>query len=436
VGVEKSVFQKDHFKMQNQSKINEKRMKVAVIGSGISGISCAWALKKTHDVTLFDSSRLGGHTNTVDIKAVDGSGSTIGVDTGFIVCNPVTYPNFLRFLDELGVELGDSSMSFAVSRNRGDFEWAGKGLDSLFCQRVNLCNLNVYRMVYDIVRFNRHATRIAEEADRIYYNQDGTMKENVDHKLIQEHPLSLLTLGQFFEKEGYSSFFYENYVLPMTSAIWSSPADLAFEKFPVLTLIRFMRNHCLLQLGKRPVWRTVVGGSRNYIAPALDGIENIYTNTRIVKVKRPVDVTLPVEIWDQNGQIYEFDHLIIAAHSDEALRILGTDATEKEREILGKIKYSRNIAYLHRDEDLMPVNKKAWSSWNYLTTAKTEKKSENMCLTYWMNRLQSIIDHQVYGQVFVTLNPLWKPKPKLTLKTIEYEHPVYSVDVLLTNLDN
>jgi predicted NAD/FAD-binding protein len=371
-------------------------------------------------VTLYEADhRLGGHTNTVQIKSLDGK-SSIGVDTGFIVCNPVTYPNFLALMDHLSVPLVDSNMSFSMSRNQGEFEWAGKNLDTVFCQRRNLLpdfqTGGMYALIYDLWKFNHQAFELANESDQLLFEGKG-----------RKHPLSEMTIGEFLKENGYSQFFYDNYIIPMTSAIWSSPADVTFRDFPVLTLIKFMRNHCLLQVGGRPVWRTVGGGSKSYIESITKDIQDIRLSTAITKVERRDG---KVTLYDSKGGIEVYNHVIFATHSDQALKILGESASEKEKSILGAIKYSGNRAILHRDAAQMPVRRSAWSSWNYMTNSKNETESTKVSLTYYMNKLQPFVDTQKYGEVFVTLNPIWEPRKETIIEEIYYEHPVYDLNVI------
>ncbi|KAI8911727.1 hypothetical protein EDD86DRAFT_188713 [Gorgonomyces haynaldii] len=404
-------------------------MRVAIVGSGVSGMASAWLLSKDdeNDVHVFEANGyIGGHTNTVQVSSLKDKNRKIGVDTGFIVCNPVTYPNFLAMMAELGVELSQSDMSFSVSRNKGAFEWGGRNLDSVFAQRSNLIPLTengygLYQLIWDLQRFHEHATSIAAEADQLQFDDKGNLKDkHVDH------PLAKMTLGTFFKEQGYSQFFYDNYVIPMTACIWSTPADLTFDKFPVLTLVRFMRNHCLLQIGGRPKWKTVLGGSSNYIPKALEKAK-VHLNARITQVQRSQD---KVVLTDAHGKKHEFDHVIFATHSDQALSILGDSATPEEKEILGAIKFSKNRAVLHRDESLMPIRKACWSSWNYLTTTKMASKSNSLCLTYWSNCVQPYIDAEEFGNIFVTMNPLWEPKKETVLGEYHYEHPIYTPDTI------
>ncbi|KAI9350122.1 hypothetical protein BDR26DRAFT_833258 [Obelidium mucronatum] len=402
--------------------------RVAVIGSGVSGLSAAWLLSRDTDkfkVTLFEKGDyFGGHTHTVDAPALNNPAETVGVDTGFIVCNPITYPNFLAFLKEVEVPLQNSDMSFAVSRNRGEFEWNGNNLNTLFAQRENLFNLSMWKMVSQVLRFNGQADTIAQEADDLEFDVNGTVREDA-----KAHPYAKMTLAEFFKQFGYSKFFYQNYIVPMTAAIWSTPANMTFDKFPLLTLVRFMRNHILLQTNDRPKWMTVDGGSRNYVKKVISKLSDARLNVDIKSVVRNKS-NGTVTITDATGKKEVFDHVIFATHSDQALRLLGDDASPEERQILGAIKFLNNRAVLHRDQDLMPKRRLAWASWNYLTQISNETDSQTMCLTYWMDNLQPHIDVKKFGHLFVTMNPLYEPNPSKVIGEWEYTHPLYSPETI------
>ncbi|KAJ3101551.1 hypothetical protein HDU97_001300 [Phlyctochytrium planicorne] len=424
----------------------EKPKRIAIIGSGVAGIGAAWLLSREPEkfqLTIYESGDyFGGHTHTVDIPSLKDPSKTVGVDTGFIVCNPVTYPNFLNFLHHIGVTLQRSDMSFSVSRNDGELEWSGDNLNTVFAQRENILPIGhgqkdetfgMYSMLWQIIRFHKQAAQIAEEADRLQFDENGKLKESTAGDKESLHPFATMTLGEFFKKFGYSRFFYENYVLPMTAAIWSTPANMTFDKFPLLTLVRFMRNHIMLQIGGRPKWRTVYNGSREYIEKVLTNVPDARLSTGVSSIRRVANSSGVVEkviVTDSDGVVEEFDHVIIATHSDQALNILGDDATEDEKKILGSIKFVDNKAILHRDRKLMPKRRLAWSSWNYLTQVSEETRSQSMCLTYWMNRLQPYVNEKEYGQVFVTMNPLTAPDPKTVLGEWNYTHPLYSPETI------
>ncbi|KAJ3016547.1 hypothetical protein HKX48_003989 [Thoreauomyces humboldtii] len=408
--------------------------KIAVIGSGVSGLSAAWLLSKQSsefEVTVYEAgSYVGGHSHTVDVPRLDGKG-TVPVDTGFIVCNPVTYPNFLALMEELRVPMAKTDMSFAVSRNQGEFEWCGDNLATVFAQRKNLNPWakgvkegGMWRMIYDVIRFHEEARKIAIEADRLAFDDNGQARTEEPPE-AKVHPLANVTLVDFFAERTYSKFFYENYIVPMTSAIWSTPADMAFDEFPVLTLFRFMRNHQLLQIGGRPKWRTVINGSRTYVNKILGGLADVRLNTAVTSIKRD-GLETKIAVTDSTGLTENYDHIIMAVHTDQALKILGDDASPAERSLLGSIPFVKNRLVLHQDPDLMPKTRKAWAAWNYLTNTENETKSPVVCLTYWMNRLQPFVKLTEVGVILATLNPLYEPKKELILGEWEYDHPLYS----------
>ncbi|KAI8820411.1 uncharacterized protein EV422DRAFT_573937, partial [Fimicolochytrium jonesii] len=415
--------------------------RIAVIGSGISGLSAAWLLNRdpSFSVTLYEAgSYIGGHTHTVDIPTLDDPAKTVPVDTGFIVCNPVTYPNFLSLMDELDVALDKTDMSFSVSRNKGEFEWCGDGLKGVFCNAKNLnpfaegfTDGGVWRMVYDVLRFHKEAKEIAREADLKTFDESGKPLADIAQK-DQVHPLTGETLADFFAKRDYSRFFYENYIVPMTAAIWSTPADMTFDQFPVLTLFKFMRNHQLLQIGGRPKWMTVNQGSRTYVNRILAHLPDVRLQTAITSLHRDLaNPTSPrITLTDNKGAVEVFDHVIIATHTDQALKILGEEATVEERKVLGGIKYVKNRLVLHRDEELMPKTRTAWAAWNYLTSSSSSPTgpahSPTVCLTYYMNTLQPHLTQHDCGTVLATLNPLYEPDARKVLGEWEYEHPLYS----------
>ncbi|KAJ1564988.1 hypothetical protein HK405_013456, partial [Cladochytrium tenue] len=381
------------------------KKRVAVVGSGVTGIGAAWLLTRDPDapykVTLFEADEyFGGHTHTVDVPSLKDPAKTVGVDTGFI---------------EVGVPLQRSDMSFSVSRNHGELEWCGDTANTVFAQRRNLLPFGhgqpgwgMYGMIAEIMRFHKQAAQIATEADALQFDEVGKLRDGPEGQ--KAHPYAKMTLGEFFRKFGYTKFFYQNYVLPMTAAIWSTPADMTFDQFPLLTLVRFMRNHIMLQIGGRPKWRTVYGGSRVYVEKVLEKVPDARLNSPI-KSARPLSDGR-VELTNASGQTEIFDHVIFATHSDQALAILGEHASADERRILGSIQFVKNRAVLHRDKQLMPKRRLAWASWNYLTHVADETEAQSMCLTYWMNRLQPYVDEKTYGPVFVTMNPLDEPDPK------------------------
>ncbi|WRT66575.1 uncharacterized protein IL334_003534 [Kwoniella shivajii] len=386
-------------------------MRIAIVGTGVSGISALWLLNEysEHEVNIYEKDeRPGGHTHTVEFER-DGKESC-QVDTGFIVCNPPTYPNFLQFLKLLNIPTLKTEMTFSVTRDRGKFEWAGEGLSGVFCQLSNLFNPRLYRMIFDIIRFNLFATDL----------------------LDQEGDKQGISIGDYLEKEGYSNGFRDDYLMPMTGAIWSTPADQAALDFPASTLIRFFHNHHLLQLTGKPKWLTVQGGSKKYLDRVLDKLpkENLHLNTEIIAIE---SLDNGVNLVEANGQKHLYDHVILATHSDTTFKLLknGGGLTEDEEKALKPWKWSKNEAILHWDEKLMPIRRKAYSAWNYLTlTEGTENKPktsdsevETVSLTYDMNILQHLPESK-HGLVLVTLNPPFPPDESKVIGRWSYDHPM------------
>ncbi len=373
-----------------------KPQKIAVIGSGISGSSAAWALSQAHDVTLFEAdARFGGHTATVDI---DYDGMPISVDTGFIVYNTLNYPLLTKLFAELGVETLDSDMSFSLSLDDGKLEWSGDSLSTVFAQRKNLVSPSFLWMLKDVLRFNSGCI-----VDRASGYCDA------------------ITIGEYLIKRKYSDVFRDNYLIPMSAAIWSTPRIKMLD-FPARTFIDFFANHRLINQD-RPQWRTVEGGSRNYLAKLLGKLgDKALLNAPVKAIKRgDSGVIITVE-----GRTPEhFDQVVIAAHSDQALKMLA-DADANERAMLGAVAYGSNRVVLHRDETLMPKNKKCWTSWNALRSSK-DGDEKTISLTYWMNRLQSIDRAK---PLFVSLNPIHEPKAELTFGEWAFEHPLFDLGAI------
>lgn len=367
-------------------------MRLAIIGSGISGLTAAYRLSPQHDVTVFEAAGyVGGHTNTVDVQIDD---ERHAIDTGFIVFNDWTYPNFLQLLAELQVRSKPTSMSFSVRDDRADLEYNGESLNSLFAQRRNVLRPGFYRMVGDILRFNRQADRLVAECD------------------------PQMTVCEFLERYGYSREFTNHYLLPMGAAIWSCPMG-TFARFPIQFIVEFYRHHGLLSITKRPTWRVIVGGSRNYITPLIQPFrERIRLKTPVVRVTRRDDF---VEVQPQEGEPEQFDHVIFACHSDQALRILGLDATATEREVLGHFPYNRNAAVLHTDVSVLPQRKPVWASWNYRIRRDAPAAAT---VSYNMNILQGLSSRHTFC---VTLNDEAGIDPQKILRRFEYEHPVFTV---------
>ncbi|MGD9914359.1 MAG: NAD(P)/FAD-dependent oxidoreductase [Rhizobiaceae bacterium] len=368
---------------------------VAVIGSGISGASAAWALRDHADVTLFETeARPGGHTATVDI---DYDGHRIAVDTGFIVYNGHNYPDLTALLAHLGVETHASNMGFSLSLDDGRMEWSGSTWASIFAQKRNLCSPSFLWMLREILRFNRQCV------------------EDRDCGAIGH-----ATIGEYLNARRFSTGFRDNYLIPMAAAIWSTPRVRMLD-FPAVTFIDFFENHRLIH-NERPEWRTVKGGARNYLDRLLAPLAGR------VRLGCPVDALVRdafgVTIW-ANGHAERFDDVVVAAHSDQALRLL-SDATSVEQRILSAIPYRPNRVVLHRDARLMPKRRAAWSAWNYLRRGEAGAEAE-VCVTYWMNRLQGIDER---FPLFVSLNPTVEPREDLVFGEWRFDHPQFDAQAL------
>lgn len=363
-------------------------LRIAVVGGGIAGLSTAWLLSQAHEVTLFEKApRLGGHSLTVDVP--DGA-ATVPVDMGFIVYNPPAYPNLTALFAHLGVPTDATEMSFAASLRQGALEYAGTDLRGLFAQTRNLVRPRFWSMLRDTLRFYRCAMRDAETLDPD------------------------ISLATYLSRGGYGAAFLEDHLLPMAAAIWSTPAA-AIGAYPAAAFIRFCANHGLLQVSNRPPWRTVTGGSREYVRRLADQFKGeVRLGCGIVAIRRE-----PGCVWlrDRDGGEHAFDHVVIGAHADQALAML-TDPTEAESRLLGCLRYGSNPAALHRDVTFMPRRRRVWSSWNYLEQAGPGR----LCATYWMNRLQNLPTSQ---PVFVTLNPDPARQPAGLIRREAFEHPLF-----------
>jgi uncharacterized protein len=362
-------------------------MKIAIVGSGITGMSAAWALRDVHDVTLFEkANRLGGHSNTVSINY---DGNKIDVDTGFIVYNALNYPNLIALFDALKVETVQSDMSFSVRDGSVASEWGSDGAPGFFAWKRNLLNPVHWGLLADMMRFNKQA-----QAD------------------VSNPELLTMSLGNYCRRHGMSQSFIDRYLVPMGAAIWSTP-EIGMMDYPASSFIRFFNNHRLLH-AERPDWRTVVGGSRRYVekfAAALG--DRVRLSTPVTAVTRSGG---KVHVTSTTGK-ETFDQIIFACHSDQALAILA-DADADERDLLGAVRYAPNVAVLHRDASAMPKRKAAWASWN---VSKGDPKAP-IELTYWMNRLQHIPRDK---PVFVTLNPAGTIDPAQVFGSFDYEHPIF-----------
>ena len=364
-------------------------MRIAVIGGGIAGNVAAYHLCQEHEVTLFEAANhLGGHTHTHDIEW---AGRHYAIDTGFIVFNDRTYPNFLQLLAELGVAYEPTEMSFSVRDDSADLEYNGHSLNTLFAQRRNLIRRDFLQMLKEIMRFNREAPRSLE---------DGSAD---------------LPLGEYLQRQRYSDHFVDRYIVPMGAAIWSTD-PLQMQNFPARFFIRFFVNHGLLSLNDRPQWYVIRGGSREYLAPMSAGYAaGIRLSTPVQSVTR-----LPhgVRVVSSEHGTEVFDAVFMATHSDQALAML-SDPTRAEREVLGQLRYQRNEAILHTDTSVMPTRRLAWASWNYRMAGQADK----VTLTYDMNRLQNL---EAPARFLVTLNDTEAVDPAKVLRRMVYEHPVYT----------
>jgi uncharacterized protein len=365
-------------------------MRIAIIGTGIAGLSAARRLHADHDLTVFEANDyVGGHTNTIDVEL---EGRHWAVDTGFIVFNDWTYPNFIALMNEIGVASQPSDMGFAVRCERSGLEYCGSSLDQLFAQRRNLVRPSFWRMIRDILRFNREAPKLLEGRE----NQLG--------------------LGDYLARERYSRQFIEHYIVPMGAAIWSADPAVMLE-FPARYFVDFFNNHGLLSVNDRPQWRVIKGGSRSYIGPLTAPFaDRIRTSTPVQRVFRKPHA---VELLLGDGHRASFDAVVFACHSDQALALLD-QPTEAEREVLSAIPYQPNLAVLHTDESVLPRRRRAWAAWNYHIPA--ERRSA-VAVTYNMNILQGL---DAPAQFLVTLNPNMDIDPGRVIRTIQYQHPVYT----------
>jgi predicted NAD/FAD-binding protein len=373
-------------------------MRIAVIGTGIAGNTAAWTLSRRYAVTVYDRElRPGGHSHTVSI---DYQGTPVAVDIGFIVYNELNYPGLTAMFAHLGVETVASCMSFAVSADDGRFEWQGGGdrwwttAAGLFAQPGNLLSPSYLRMLTEIPRFGRRCVE-----DR------------------RSGRLAGLRLGEYVRQCRFSSRLLTDYLAPMGAAIWSAPASGMLD-FPAENFVAFFDNHRLLH-HHRPVWRTVRGGSRHYVERLTAAFgDRIRLGCAVTSIERAAQGVI---VHDSHGRHESFDHVVIAAHSDQALAMLG-DADPHEREILGAIGYAPNVVYLHRDTRLMPKRRRAWASWNFLRWQRRAGAVNDVAVTYWMNRLQGIAPDK---PLFVSLNPPFEPLPELTFGRYLCEHPQY-----------
>ncbi len=388
-------------------------MNIAIVGAGISGLTTARLLHRNHQVTIFEADeRIGGHTNTVDVETYEGH---FAIDTGFIVFNDRTYPNFIALMDELGVASQKTIMSFSVKCALTGLEYRGADPQGLFAQRRNLVNPSFYRLLYDLIRFNKCGNRLLEQDD--YFDSKS-----------QE------TVGSFLDRHKFSQAFINQYFLPMGAAIWSA-SFASFRDFPIRFICEFYKNHGLLGITGRPQWRVIKGGSRSYLAPLTAPFaDRIRTASPIKKIRRRdlgvnqqsdlngSGVEGNIELLVEGESEYQiFDHVVFACHSDQALRILGDQATETEREILSAFPYQPNTAVLHTQHDVLPATRRAWASWNYYNPVEP---TEAATVTYNMNILQSIESETVFC---VTLNDHDRIRQENIIGSWQYHHPTFNV---------
>ena len=379
------------------------RKRIAVIGSGISGLSAAYHLRNQADVTLFEAgSYFGGHTHTVDVTLPSPRGMvTHGVDTGFLVFNERTYPGLIGLFAELQVQTSASDMSFSVQTPRASgqraMEWSGSNLNTVFAQRSNLFSPTFLGMLRDVLRFNTLANALADRGQ--------------DHALMQP-------LGEFLDTHKFGSAFRHWYLLPMLGCIWSCPTDQMLQ-FPVATMVRFCHNHGLIQVVNRPQWFTVTGGAKHYVEKLLQHIPHTHLQTPVERIERN---DIGVRVFTAGGA-EDFDGVVLACHADQALSLLAQPSPQ-EQALLGAIRYHPNKAVLHTDTSVMPKKKLAWAAWNYERATDLGLESSRVCLHYWINRLQPLPFSQ---DVVVSLNPVRAIDPSKVLGEYDYAHPVFDL---------
>ncbi len=386
-------------------------MKLAIVGSGISGLSVAHTLQGRADITLFEAGDyFGGHTHTVDITLPTPQGPvTHGVDTGFLVYNERTYPNLINLFAELGVETAHSDMSFSVkvpnAFGKKGLEWSGSSLNTVFAQRSNLVNGRFLKMLRDLVRFNKLATQIAEA------NQEAQLQQ---------------PLGEFLRQHRFSDEFRDWYFLPMIGCIWSCPTDQMLQ-FPIATMIRFCHNHGLIQVSNRPRWFTVKGGARHYVDKIIANIADKRLNTPVRLIERDAYGVRIVT----DGRAERFDKVVIATHSDQALALL-RDPSPQEQATLGAVRYHPNTAVLHTDASVLPERPLAWAAWNYERAQGNDREQAQVCLHYLINKLQPIPFTQ---PVVVSLNPVRPIDRKFIMGEFHYAHPVFDLAAIRAQAD-
>ena len=371
-------------------------MKIAVIGSGISGLSSAYYLSKKHKVDLFEKQdRFGGHSYTLDVKLNEKE--KVAVDAGFMVFNKITYPNLINFFKENDIEIEKSDMSFSVSVKGTNIEYCGKGLNGIFSNRGNLLNLKFIKMFFEIINFYKRCEK------------------------LNSNNIEKITLGEYLTKIGKSKYFIDYHIIPMVSAIWSMPPFEA-SQMPLTFFLSFFKNHGLFKLKDRPQWYTVTNRSKTYVDKILYKVSGEYfKNYEINKIIR--DNNGVKVYYGSENEFFNYDKVVLASHADESLKII-SDITNKEREILSNFKYKPNKAVIHSDENLMPVNKKAWCSWNSSLNPDNKQQSS---VTYWLNQLQNL---KTDKNIFLTINPFLEIDSDKIYHKIDFTHPYYDEKAL------
>jgi len=402
------------------------KKRIAIIGAGISGLGCAYALRQhpEMEITLYEGGdHIGGHSNTVDFTCnIAGQEITHGIDTGFLVFNRKTYPRLVRLFEEIKAPVAPSEMSFSVSIDASEksphhpkIEWAGNDLNSFFGQRSNLLSPSFWRMAYDILRFNRMATKLAQQqidAGHHYAEPDET-------------------ISNFLDRNRFSQSFRENYFLPMIGAIWSCSVEQMLA-FPIQTMVRFCHNHGLLQIQNRPQWLTIKGGSREYVKRIVSALEKhqiVIKREAVLRVNASQGDVAQVEVISPSGSAM-FDEVVMACHSDQTLDLVhGID--QQARNILAAVPYQKNRAILHTDTRFLPEAKRCWAAWNYTAKSGTTPSSkQHVSVNYLINRLQPLPEQLKNTQIIVSLNPASEPDPKLVHQEIHYSHPVFDMNAI------
>ncbi|KAI0485456.1 amine oxidase [Xylaria cf. heliscus] len=390
------------------------RKKVAIVGGGSAGIAALWALNRTHhDVYLYEAAdRLGGHANTVEWKK--GKFRTL-VDTGFTVINTAGYPNFINFLRKVKVPTVPTQMTFGFSRDKGRFEWASDSLDTIFCQRTNLLSPSIWRLIFDIIRFNQFALDLLRDEEP---GSNGSASS----------PSSSETIGHYLDRQGYSETFRDNYLIPITATMWCMSPNTCALQFPIATLVRSMWSHHLLNtVLTRPEWLTLENGAKSYVDAVMRGFppNHLFLKTAVKHLSNEKNGQVRLQL--ENGRTEVYDHVILATQGNQAFQIISPSATEEEKSIMSNFHTSENTCVLHSDVSLMPKRQSAWSSWNYLTVSSpwTGKDIDQVSLTYNMNAIQHI-PRKAFGDVLVTLNPIHEPKAETVQGRYSYSHPLYT----------